>query len=114
MHYTANTALVFDIIEHVMRDVSFGWLLRYTHATSAPVFLLAAYTHTARALVFRPYAVPPEYLWYLGVVLFLLLAATAFLDYVLLWGQTSLWGATLIANLAFALPGPGEALAYWL
>jgi quinol-cytochrome oxidoreductase complex cytochrome b subunit len=97
-----------------MRDVHFCWLGWYTHATSAPVFLLAAYTYTARGLFFKPYATPLGYLWYSGVVLFLLLTAAAFLDYVLLWGQTSLWGATLITSLASALPGPGEELAYWL
>jgi quinol-cytochrome oxidoreductase complex cytochrome b subunit len=114
MHYTADTALAFDSVEHIMRDVNFGWLLRYTHANGASVFLLVVYIHIARGLFFRSYVAPREYLWYSGVVLFLLLMATAFLGYVLPWGQMSLWGATVITSLASALPVVGEELAYWL
>jgi quinol-cytochrome oxidoreductase complex cytochrome b subunit len=83
MHYTADTALAFDSVEHIMRDVNFGWLLRYTHANGASMFLLVIYIHIARGLFFRSYRAPREYLWYSGVVLFLLLMATAFLGYVL-------------------------------
>jgi quinol-cytochrome oxidoreductase complex cytochrome b subunit len=114
MHYTADTALAFDSVEHIMRDVNFGWLLRYTHANGASMFLLVVYIHMARGLFFRSYRAPREYLWYSGVVLFLLLMATAFLGYVLPWGQMSLWGATVITNLASAVPLVGQKVAYWL
>jgi quinol-cytochrome oxidoreductase complex cytochrome b subunit len=114
MHYTADTALAFDSVEHIMRDVNFGWLLRYTHANGASMFLLVIYVHMARGLFFRSYRAPREYLWYSGVVLFLLLMATAFLGYVLPWGQMSLWGATVITNLASAIPLVGQKVAYWL
>jgi quinol-cytochrome oxidoreductase complex cytochrome b subunit len=114
MHYTADTALAFDSVEHIMRDVNFGWLLRYTHANGASMFLLVVYIHMARGLFFRSYRTPREYLWYSGVILFLLLMATAFLGYVLPWGQMSLWGATVITNLASAIPLVGQKIAYWL
>jgi ubiquinol-cytochrome c reductase cytochrome b/c1 subunit len=114
MHYTADTALAFDSVEHIMRDVNFGWLLRYTHANGASMFLLVVYIHMARGLFFRSYVSPRESLWYSGVVLFLLLMATAFLGYVLPWGQMSLWGATVITNLASAIPLVGQKVAYWL
>jgi quinol-cytochrome oxidoreductase complex cytochrome b subunit len=83
MHYSADTSLAFDSVEHIMRDVNFGWLLRYTHANGASMFLLVIYIHMARGIFFRSYIAPREYLWYSGVVLFLLLMATAFLGYVL-------------------------------
>jgi ubiquinol-cytochrome c reductase cytochrome b/c1 subunit len=114
MHYTADTALAFDSVEHIMRDVNFGWLLRYLHANGASMFLLVVYVHMARGLFFRSYVSPREGLWYSGVVLFLLLMATAFLGYVLPWGQMSLWGATVITNLASAIPLVGQKAAYWL
>jgi ubiquinol-cytochrome c reductase cytochrome b/c1 subunit len=114
VHYTADTALAFDSVEHIMRDVNFGWLLRYTHANGASMFLLVVYIHIARGLFFRSYVAPRQKLWYSGVVLFLLLMATAFLGYVLPWGQMSLWGATVITNLASAIPIVGQKVAYWL
>ena len=114
MHYTADTTLAFDSVEHIMRDVNFGWLLRYTHANGASMFLLVVYLHMARGMFFRSYAAPRESLWYSGVGLLLLLMATAFLGYVLPWGQMSLWGATVITNLASAIPLVGQKVAYWL
>jgi quinol-cytochrome oxidoreductase complex cytochrome b subunit len=112
MHYSADTALAFDSVEHIMRDVNFGWLLRYIHANGASMFLLVIYIHIARGIFFRSYVAPREHLWYTGVVLFLLLMATAFLGYVLPWGQMSLWGATVITNLATAVPLVGQKIAY--
>ena len=114
MHYTADTALAFDSVEYIMRDVNFGWLLRYTHTNGASMFLLVVYIHMSRGLFFRSYISPREYLWYSGVCLFLLLMVTAFLGYVLPWGQMSLWGATVITNLASAIPIIGQKMAYWL
>lgn len=90
MHYSADTALAFDSVEHIMRDVNFGWLLRYTHANGASMFLFVVYVHMARGMFYRSYVSPRETLWYSGVILFLLLMATSFLGYVLPWGQMSL------------------------
>jgi ubiquinol-cytochrome c reductase cytochrome b/c1 subunit len=114
MHYSADTALAFDSVEHIMRDVNFGWLLRYTHANGASMFLFVVYVHMARGMFYRSYVSPRETLWYSGVILFLLLMATSFLGYVLPWGQMSLWGATVITNLASAIPLIGQKVAYWL
>lgn len=83
MHYTPDTALAFDSIEHIMRDINFGWLFRYTHANGASMFLLVVYIHIGRGLFFRSYVAPRQSVWYTGVLLFLLLMATAFLGYVL-------------------------------
>ncbi|MDE2577428.1 MAG: cytochrome b/b6 [Hyphomicrobiales bacterium] len=114
MHYTANTNLAFNSVEHIMRDVNWGWMIRYLHANGASMFFLAVYIHIARGLYYGSYKAPREVLWILGVVIFLLMMATAFMGYVLPWGQMSFWGATVITNLFSAIPLVGDAITTWL
>ena len=114
MHYTANTALAFDSVERIMRDVNFGWLLRYVHANGASMFFIVVYIHIWRGLYYGSYKKPRELLWMLGVTIFLLMMATAFMGYVLPWGQMSFWGATVITNLFSAFPIIGEHIVTWL
>src|SRR5690606_31109514 len=104
MHYTPHATLAFSSIEHIMRDVNYGWLLRYLHANGASMFFIAVYIHIFRGLYYGSYKAPREILWILGVIIFLLMMATAFMGYVLPWGQMSFWGATVITNLFSALP----------
>lgn len=110
MHYTASTMLAFDSVERIMRDVNYGWLIRYMHANGASMFFIVVYTHIFRGLYFGSYKAPREVLWMLGVVIFLLMMATAFMGYVLPWGQMSFWGATVITNLFSAIPVVGESI----
>ncbi len=114
MHYTANTALSFASVEHIMRDVNYGWLIRYMHMNGASMFFIAVYLHIFRGLYYGSYKEPRELLWILGVIIFLLMMATAFMGYVLPWGQMSFWGATVITNLFSALPLVGEPIVTWL
>ena len=114
MHYTANVDLAFKSVESIMRDVNYGWLLRYLHANGASMFFVAVYIHIFRGLYYGSYKAPREILWILGVVIFLLMMATAFMGYVLPWGQMSFWGATVITNLFSALPGVGETIVTYL
>jgi ubiquinol-cytochrome c reductase cytochrome b subunit len=114
MHYAANTQVAFDSVEHIMRDVNNGWMLRYMHAVGASFFFAAVYVHIFRGLYFGSYKPPREVLWMLGLVIFLLMMATAFMGYVLVWGQMSFWGATVITNLFSAIPVIGEAIHTWL
>jgi ubiquinol-cytochrome c reductase cytochrome b subunit len=114
MHYAADADLAFESVEHIMRDVKYGWLLRYAHATGASMFFIAVYVHIARGLYYGSYKAPREILWILGVIIFLLMMATAFMGYVLPWGQMSFWGATVITNLFSAIPLVGEAIVTWL
>ena len=114
MHYTPHVDLAFDSVEHIMRDVNYGWLIRYFHANGASMFFLAVYIHIFRGLYYGSYKEPREVLWILGVVIYVLMMATGFMGYVLPWGQMSLWGATVITNLFGAIPGIGESLATWL
>ena len=114
MHYTANTALAFDSVERIMRDVNYGWLLRYVHANGASMFFIVVYIHIWRGLYYGSYKKPRELLWMLGVTIFLLMMATAFMGYVLPWGQMSFWGATVITNLFSAIPLVGESIVTWL
>lgn len=114
MHYTANTALSFAAVEHIMRDVNYGWLIRYMHQNGASMFFIAVYLHIFRGLYYGSYKEPRELLWILGVVIFLLMMATAFMGYVLPWGQMSFWGATVITSLFSALPLVGEPIVTWL
>ncbi|MCE1237722.1 MAG: cytochrome b/b6 [Hyphomicrobiales bacterium] len=114
MHYTPNTALAFTSVEHIMRDVNWGWLLRYMHANGASMFFIAVYIHILRGLYYGSYKAPREILWILGVVIFLLMMATAFMGYVLPWGQMSFWGATVITNLFSAIPFVGDPIVTWL
>jgi ubiquinol-cytochrome c reductase cytochrome b subunit len=108
MHYTAHTDHAFESVEQIMRDVNYGWLMRYTHANGASMFFIAVYAHIARGLYYGSYKEPREILWILGVIIFLLMMATAFMGYVLPWGQMSFWGATVITSLASAVPVIGE------
>ena len=114
MHYTPNTEMAFSSVEHIMRDVNYGWLLRYMHAVGASMFFIAVYLHIFRGLYYGSYKEPREVLWILGVIIFLLMMATAFMGYVLPWGQMSFWGATVITNLFSVFPIIGEGLVQWL
>jgi ubiquinol-cytochrome c reductase cytochrome b/c1 subunit len=110
MHYTPNADLAFNSVEHIMRDVNYGWLLRYLHANGASMFFIAVYIHMFRSFYYGSYKAPREVLWILGVIIFLLMMATAFMGYVLPWGQMSYWGATVITNLFSAFPVVGETI----
>jgi ubiquinol-cytochrome c reductase cytochrome b subunit len=114
MHYTAHTSMAFDSVERIMRDVNYGWLLRYVHMNGASMFFIVVYIHIWRGLWYGSYKAPRELLWMLGVVIFLLMMATAFMGYVLPWGQMSFWGATVITNLFSAIPFVGESIVVWL
>lgn len=114
MHYTPNVNLAFSSVEHIMRDVSGGWILRYVHANGASVFFIILYIHIAKGLYYGSYLYPRQLLWCSGVIIFLLTIATAFMGYVLPWGQMSFWGATVITNLASAIPVVGDSIVYWL
>jgi quinol-cytochrome oxidoreductase complex cytochrome b subunit len=114
MHYKADVTLSFDSIQHIMRDVNYGWLLRFMHATGASAFFLVIYIHMARTLYYGSYRAPRELMWWTGQGLLLLLMATAFMGYLLPWGQMSFWGATVITNLFKATPFYGEEVVSWL
>lgn len=114
MNYTAHTHMAFDSVERIMRDVNYGWLLRYMHATGASMFFVVVYIHIFRGLYYGSYKTPRELLWMLGVVILLLMMATAFMGYVLPWGQMSFWGATVITNLFSAIPLVGDSIVTWL
>jgi len=114
MHYSPHVDLAFNSIEHIMRDVNNGWLLRYMHANGASMFFITVYIHIGRGLYYTSYGYPRLFLWYSGVVIFILMMATAFMGYVLPWGQMSFWGATVITNLFSAIPYVGESISFWL
>jgi quinol-cytochrome oxidoreductase complex cytochrome b subunit len=114
MHYIPHIDLAFDSVEHIMRDVNFGWLLRYLHANGASMFFLVIYLHIFRGIYYGSYMYPREDLWVSGIILFVLMMATAFLGYVLPWGQMSFWGATVITNLFSAIPVVGPSIVEWL
>ncbi len=114
MHYQADVDLAFASVEMIMRDVNYGWLIRYIHAVGASMFFLAVYLHMLRGLYYGSYKAPREVLWILGVIILLLMMAAAFMGYVLPWGQMSFWGATVITNLFSAIPFVGESLVQWL
>jgi ubiquinol-cytochrome c reductase cytochrome b/c1 subunit len=114
MHYTPQVDLAFNSVESIMRDVSFGWLLRYVHANGASMFFLAAYIHTFRGMYYGSYKEPREVLWILGVILLLLMIVAGFMGYVLVWGQMSFWAATVITSLFSAIPVFGESIVTWL
>lgn len=113
MHYTAHTDHAFDSVVHIMRDVKYGWFFRYAHANGATFIFILLYIHTARGLYYQSYLTKPG-VWVSGLVMFLLMMATAFIGYVLPWGQMSFWGATVITSLVTAIPGVGTDIAYWL
>ena len=114
MHYAANGAVAFDSVEHIMRDVNSGWFLRYAHANGATMFFVVVYLHIFRGLYFGSYKAPREMVWLLGVTIFLLMMATAFMGYVLPWGQMSFWGAQVITGFFSAIPIVGEPIRQWL
>ncbi|MBN9051319.1 MAG: cytochrome b N-terminal domain-containing protein [Rhizobiales bacterium] len=114
MHYTPHATLAFNSVESIMRDVNYGWLLRYLHSNGASMFFIAVYIHMFRGMYYGSYKAPREVLWILGVILYLLMMATGFLGYTLPWGQMSFWGATVITNFFSAFPGIGEALVTFL
>jgi ubiquinol-cytochrome c reductase cytochrome b subunit len=110
MHYTAHVDHAFQLVERIMRDVNYGWLVRYIHANGASFFFIVVYIHIFRGLYYGSYKAPRELLWMLGVVILILMMATAFMGYVLPWGQMSFWGATVITNLFSAIPLVGESI----
>ena len=110
MHYTAHVDHAFQSVERIMRDVNYGWLVRYIHANGASFFFIVVYIHIFRGLYYGSYKAPRELLWMLGVVILILMMATAFMGYVLPWGQMSFWGATVITNLFSAIPLVGESI----
>jgi quinol-cytochrome oxidoreductase complex cytochrome b subunit len=114
MHYVPHVDYAFASVERIMRDVNFGWLIRYMHANGASMFFVAVYIHILRNLYYGSYKAPREVLWIIGCLIYLLMMATAFLGYVLPWGQMSFHGAVVITNLLGALPIVGEAITTWL
>lgn len=114
MHYKATPALAFDSVVSLMNNVPYGWLIRYAHSNGASLFFIVVYLHIARGLYYGSYQPMRRLLWLSGMVIFLILMGTAFIGYVLPWGQMSLWGATVITNLISAVPYIGERLVYWI
>ena len=114
MHYIPHADMAFDSVEHIMRNVNYGWLLRYLHANGASLFFLVVYIHLFRGMYYGSYKYPRELLWWLGLVILLLMMASAFMGYVLPWGQMSYWAATVITNLFSAIPLVGEGITTWL
>jgi quinol-cytochrome oxidoreductase complex cytochrome b subunit len=114
MHYTPHIDLAFSSVEYIMRDVPNGWFLRYVHANGASMFFIVVYSHIFRGLYYGSYMKPREILWCSGVVLFVLMMATAFTGYVLPWGQMSFWGATVITSMFTVIPIAGTAIVEWL
>jgi ubiquinol-cytochrome c reductase cytochrome b subunit len=118
MHYVPSDKMAFDSIEHIRRNVNYGWLIRSVHAVGASMFFLAVYVHIARGMFYGSYKAPREVLWILGVIIYLLMMATGFLGYTLPWGQMSFWGVTVITNLFSSLdsiiPGLGTKIVTWL
>jgi ubiquinol-cytochrome c reductase cytochrome b subunit len=114
MHYSAHISTAFDSIEHIMRNVNSGWLIRYIHMNGASFFFIVVYVHIFRGLYYGSYKAPREVVWMLGVVILLLMMATAFMGYVLPWGQMSFWGAQVITSLFSAIPLVGEPIRTWL
>ncbi len=114
MHYKADATLAFDSVEHIMRNVNYGWLIRYLHSTGATAFFVVIYIHMLRTLYYGSYRSPREIMWWTGQGLLVLLMATAFMGYLLPWGQMSYWGAQVITSLFGAMPFFGDELVTWL
>ena len=114
MHYTPNVLEAFDSVEHIMRDVNNGWLIRYLHSNTASAFFFIVYLHIGRGLYYGSYKAPRTIVWTIGTIIFLLMMATGFLGYVLPYGQMSLWGATVITNLMSAIPWVGQDIVEFL
>lgn len=114
MHYTPHVDYAFISVEHIMRDVNYGWLIRYFHANGASMFFIVVYIHIFRGLYYGSYGAPRSEVWLIGVTIYLAMMATAFLGYVLPWGQMSFWGATVITNFFSAFPVIGDLITVWL
>jgi ubiquinol-cytochrome c reductase cytochrome b subunit len=114
MHYTPHIDFAFDSVEHIMREVENGWLIRYFHANGASMFFIVVYCHIFRGLYYGSYLHPKQHLWWSGILIFFLMMATAFMGYVLPWGQMSFWGVTVITNLFSAIPLIGPSIVEWL
>lgn len=114
MNYKPDANLAFASVEYIMRDVDWGWLLRYLHSTGASAFFAVIYLHMFRGLMYGSYRKPRELLWIIGVIIYLAMMATAFMGYLLPWGQMSFWGAQVIVNLFAAVPFVGEELSIWI
>ncbi|MEM6488615.1 MAG: cytochrome b N-terminal domain-containing protein, partial [Pseudomonadota bacterium] len=114
MHYVPHVDHAFGSVEHIMRDVNGGWLIRYIHMNGASFFFIAVYAHIFRSLYYGSYKAPREITWIIGILIYLLMMGTAFMGYVLPWGQMSFWGATVITGLFSAIPLVGEPLQTWL
>ncbi len=114
MHYKPDVDMAFDSIQHIMRDVNYGWLIRYIHSTGASAFFAVVFIHIGRTLYYGSYRRPREFLWWTGLVLLMLLMATAFMGYLLPWGQMSFWGAQVITALFGVTPVVGEDIVTWL
>jgi quinol-cytochrome oxidoreductase complex cytochrome b subunit len=114
MQYTAHVDHAFESVERIMRDVNYGWLLRYLHMNGGSMFFIVVYIHMFRGMYYGSYHAPRELLWMLGVVIMLLMMATAFMGYVLPWGQMSFWAATVITNIFSAIPWIGDTIVTWL
>jgi ubiquinol-cytochrome c reductase cytochrome b subunit len=114
MHYVANADLAFASVEHIMRDVNHGWMIRFIHANGASMFFMAVYIHMFRGIYYGSYKAPREVIWLLGMLIYGLMMATAFMGYVLPWGQMSFWGATVITNIIGSLPVIGSSITTWL
>jgi quinol-cytochrome oxidoreductase complex cytochrome b subunit len=114
IHYTTNVNIVFENMEFIMRDVNYGWLMRYLHANSASFVFICMYAHVIRGIYYQSFIYPRDHLWYSGIILLLLSIITAFIGYVLPWGQMSYWGATVITNLVTAIPFIGNKIVLWI
>ena len=114
MYYTPNVLLAFSSVDHIMKNVSYGWLVRYLHANGASFFFFFIYIHMFRGIYYNSYQYPRSHIWFTGVVIYLLLMGTAFFGYVLPWGQMSFWAATVITNVITVLPYVGEDLVLWV
>nr|YP_008757870.1 cytochrome b [Sepiella inermis]AGS18377.1 cytochrome b [Sepiella inermis] len=112
MHYTSCVDMAFDSVIHIMRDVNYGWVLRYVHANGASFFFICLYIHAGRGIYYKSYMMMET--WNIGIILLFLVMGTAFVGYVLPWGQMSFWGATVITNLVSAIPYIGEMVVYWI
>ena len=114
MHYSPDAATAFDSVENIMRNVNYGWLIRYMHAVGASIFFFVVYIHISRGMYYGSFKSPREMVWFMGLLIFLTMMATAFMGYVLPWGQMSFWGATVITSLFSAVPVFGESIVQWL
>jgi ubiquinol-cytochrome c reductase cytochrome b subunit len=114
MHYKPSAAQAFDSVEYIMRDVNWGWLIRYLHSTGASAFFIVVYLHMFRGLLYGSFKKPRELVWLIGMAMFLVLMAEAFMGYLLPWGQMSYWGAQVIISLFGAIPVVGEDIALWI